>query len=99
MSLRKDKQKVLGEVFDDERIRSFLVFKAPEGVNEDFHLLEKAYRGMKAENFVTFVQFFQAEGRDISACNSAGQTFLQLATEHRYGEDYVTIMKQAGAQS
>ncbi len=99
MSLRKDKQKVLGEVFDDERIRSFLAFEAPAGVNADFHLLEKAYRGMKAGNFVTFVQFFQAEGRDINACNPEGKTFLQLAAEHRYGDDYVAAIKQAGGQS
>ena len=32
MSLKKDKQKVLGEVFDDERIAGFLAGEAPEGI-------------------------------------------------------------------
>ena len=41
MSLKKDKQKVLGEVFDDERVKSFLDYQAPSGVSADFHLLEK----------------------------------------------------------
>ena len=29
MSLKKDKEKVLGEVFDDERVRSFLNYQPP----------------------------------------------------------------------
>ena len=29
MSLKKDKEKVLGEVFDDERVKSFLDYQAP----------------------------------------------------------------------
>ena len=50
-TLKKDKQKVLGEVFDTERVKSFLHVPKREGVNHDFDILEKAYRGMKAENF------------------------------------------------
>jgi ankyrin repeat protein len=98
MSLKKDKQKVLGEVFDDERIKTFLQFQPPAGVNADFHLLEKAYRGMKAENFVTFLGFFKAEGRDINAKNPQGKTLLELASEHRHGGDYTKALKDHGAQ-
>jgi len=98
MSLKKDKQKVLGEVFDDERIKTFLDFEAPEGVNPDFHLLEKAYRGMKAENFETFVKFFLEAGHDINATNSDGKTLLAIASQHRHAEDYVAALKSNGAQ-
>ena len=45
MTFVKDKQKILGETFDDERIKTFLHFKAPQNVNPSFHLLEKSYRG------------------------------------------------------
>ena len=31
MSLKKDKQKILGEVFDDDRVKSFLNYQAPAG--------------------------------------------------------------------
>jgi hypothetical protein len=31
MSLKKDKQKVLGEVFDDERVKSFLDYQSTRG--------------------------------------------------------------------
>ncbi len=98
MALKKDKQKVLGEVFDDARVRSFLQFKAPEGVNEDFHLLEKAYRGMKAENFATFIEFFKADGRDINAQGPNGKTLKQQLTGHRLAEEYLKTLTQQGAQ-
>ncbi|GAB1262259.1 PA4642 family protein [Aurantivibrio plasticivorans] len=97
MSLKKDKQKVLGEHFDDERIRSFLAFEPPEGVNQDFHLLEKAYRGMIPENFATFVGFFLEAGRDINATNPQGQTILTIVKQHRLGEEYLEALQNAGA--
>jgi hypothetical protein len=97
MSLKKDKQKVLGEVFDDDRIRTFLQFVPPVGVDRDFHLLEKAYRGMKAENFATFVGMFLAEGRDINAQNPDGKTLLDIVGQHRHGDDYVDILRTHGA--
>lgn len=97
MALKKDKKKVLGEVFSDERIKSFLQFQPPEGVNEDFHLLEKAYRGMKAENFDTFLDFFLEEGRDINAVNPDGKTLLAVISEHRHGDDYAHSLKKHGA--
>lgn len=97
MSLKKDKQKVLGETFDDARIKTFLDFEPYGNVSADYHVLEKAYRGMKADNFATFITFFQQAGRDINATNEDGKTLLQVVSEHRLGEDYATILKQAGA--
>lgn len=98
MALKKDKQKVLGEVFDDERIKTFLDFEAPEGVNPDFHLLEKAYRGMKAENFATFLKFFREAGHDINATNPDGETLLTIANQHRHAEDYIEALETNGAR-
>lgn len=98
MALKKDKQKVLGEVFDDERIKTFLDIQPYGEMNADFHVLEKAYRGMKAENFETFVKFFKQDNRDINAVGEDGKTLLQIVSEHRLGEDYAAILKAAGAQ-
>ncbi len=98
MSQRKDKEKVLGEHFDDERIKTFLEFTAPAGINADFHLLEKAYRGMRGENFDTFVRLFVAAGRDLNAIGPEGKTFLQSVTTHRNGEEYAQVLTAAGAQ-
>ena len=94
MALKKDKQKVLGEMFDDERIKSFLNYDAPQGVDGDFHVLEKAYRGMRAENFATFLKFFTAASRNINAVNSQGQSLLDIASTHRHAEDYVSALKE-----
>jgi hypothetical protein len=98
MSLKKDKQKVLGEVFDDARVKSFLDYQAPEGISTDFHLLEKAYRGMNIDNFVTFLNFFKQAGYDLNATNPDGKTLKQIAGEHGHGEDYVKALSAAGAE-
>lgn len=98
MTLRKDKKKVIGEHFDDDRIRSFLDFVPPEGVNADFHVLEKAYRGMIAENFATFVTFFVEAGRDLNASGPDGRSLLEQISEHRHGEDYANALRAAGAK-
>jgi hypothetical protein len=93
MALRKDKQKVIGEVFDDDRIRSFLNFEPPEGVDPDFHVLEKAYRGMKVENFTTFLGFFLENGHNLKATNPQGQTLLDIMSKHQHASDYVKAFK------
>lgn len=98
MSLRKDKEKVLGESFDEARIKTFLDFAAPVGVDADFHLLEKAYRGMRGENFSTFVRLFVEAGRDLNAVGPEGKTFLQMVKTHRNGEEYVIALEAAGAK-
>lgn len=98
MSLRKDKEKVLGETFDDERIKTFLDYPAPVGVNADYHLLEKAYRGMLGGNFATFVKFFVEAGKDINAVGPEGKTFLQVVKAHRNGEEYAIALESAGAK-
>ena len=97
MALKKDKKKVLGEVFDDERIRSFLRIEPRDGIDIDYDRLEKAYRGMVVENFSTFVKFFTEAGYNINATNPEGKTFLQVIYEHRYAGEYIEILKAAGA--
>lgn len=97
MTLKKDKQKVLGEFFDDERIRSFFIYESDDTEHADFHLLEKAYRGMIAENFSTFITFFLESKKDINATNQYGETFLQTIRAHKQSEEYVAALQNAGA--
>ncbi len=98
MVLKKDKQKVLGETFDDERIRSFLNTQPPSGESSSFHLLEKAYRGMNEDNFATFVQFYVDAGNDINATNRDGQSFLSIVRRHRNAGPYIDSLIKHGAQ-
>lgn len=98
MALKKDKQKVLGEVFDDARVRSFLEPIAREGFNEDYLLLERAYRSMKAENFETFISFFVETGRDINSKNPDGINLLQLIQDHAQSAEYCQALKSNGGR-
>ena len=93
MSIKKDKQKVLGEVFDDERVKSFLDYIPYGDINQDYAVLERAYRGMVEENFATFVQFFVEAGRDLHAKNNQGLSFTQVIAEHRHAGPYLAAIK------
>lgn len=93
MVLKKDKKKVVGEFFDDDRIRTFLECTPPEGVDADFHMLERAYRGMQPENFATFVQFFVDAGHDLQARNPNGKTLEELIAQHSSSEEYLEALR------
>lgn len=92
MALKKDKKQVIGEVFDEPRLRTFLHGQPPVGVDADYHLLERAYRGMGAENFATFVELFVAAGHDLQARNPAGQTLAEVIAGHRHAEPYLEAL-------
>lgn len=95
--MRKDKEKVLDEVWTEEHVKSFLAVRSHDGSDEDFHMLLKAYRSMRASDFELFVQFFQAESRDINARGPDGRSVLEIVSEHRHGTHYAGILQAAGA--
>ncbi|MEM0953144.1 MAG: PA4642 family protein [Pseudomonadota bacterium] len=96
--MRKDKEKVLDEVWTEERVKSFLNVRSHDDVEEDFHMLLKAYQSMRAEDFAKFVNFFTNDGRSVNARNPAGKTVLDIVREHRRSGEYVEILKMAGAE-
>lgn len=98
MTLKKDKAKVLGEHFDDERIRTFLEVAPYGNVSADYCALERAYRGMIEENFATFIDFFVAKGMDINAPGPDGKTLLQTIRHNRQSEAYIAALTAAGAK-
>jgi hypothetical protein len=97
--MRKDKEKVLDEVWTDERVKSFLDVRPHDEVEEDFHMLLKAYQSMRAEDFGKFVGYFLADGRSLGSTNPAGESVLQIISEHRKSTDYAAILRGAGASS
>ena len=96
--MRKDKEKVLDEVWTEEHIRSYLRVRSYDGTDENFHMLLKAYQSMRAEDFALFIEFFCAEGRDLNATGRDGRTVLELITTHRHGTPYADILRAAGAR-
>ncbi len=95
--MRKDKEKVLDEVWTDERVRSFLEVRSHDDVATDFHTLLKAYQSMRADDFAKFIGYFCAEGRDLNCTNPAGETVLSIVESHRKGGDYASVLRNAGA--
>ena len=95
--MRKDKEKVLDEVWTEDHVRSFLDVRSHDGSNEDFHMLLKAYQSMRASDFELFVSFFLEQDRDVNAIGRDGRTVLDIISTHRHGGPYADILKAAGA--
>lgn len=95
--MRKDKAKVVDEVWTEDHVKSFLNVKSHDGTVEDFHMLLKAYQSMKAEDFELFVAFFREAGRDLNAIGKDGRTVFEVISTHRHGVEYTDILKAAGA--
>jgi hypothetical protein len=95
--MRKDKEKVLDEVWTEDHVRSFLQVRPHDGSDENFHMLLKAYQSMRAEDFELFLQFFTAEKRDVNATGKDGRSVLDIVKTHRHGVEYVSILTAAGA--
>jgi len=80
---------VTDEVWDDERVKSFLALEPYGDESADFHVLLKAYRGMRPADFERFLIFFMEAGRDINARDKRGRTLWDIIEKHRQGADFI----------
>ncbi|WP_372864776.1 PA4642 family protein [Spongiibacter sp.] len=95
--MKKDKEKVLDEVWTEDRVREFLSVEAKAGVDADFHRLLKAYQSMRADDFELFIGMFLQAGGNINALDQAGRSVLSYAKEHRNAGDYIAALEKHGA--
>lgn len=95
--MRKDKAKVLDEVWDDARIEGFLSLRPGNNADPDHHVLLSAYRGMRDEDFARLLPLFVSAGRNINAVGPEGKTLLEEVQEHRYGAPYAQLLEAHGA--
>lgn len=95
--MKKDKEKVLDEVWTEDHVRSFLNAKSYDGTDENFHMLLKAYQSMRASDFELFIGFFVEQNRDLNATDKSGRTVLDIIDTHRHGAPYADILSAAGA--
>jgi hypothetical protein len=95
--MKKDKQKVLDEVWTEERVRSFLDVRPHDGSDENFHMLLKAYQSMRPSDFELFIEFFREQNRDINARDREGRSVYDIVSGHRRGAPYAAVLKAAGA--
>ncbi|HEX5360294.1 MAG TPA: PA4642 family protein [Fluviicoccus sp.] len=84
-----------GEDWNDDRVRGYLNRQAPTGVDPDFHVLNTAYKHMRAYDFERFMAFFLDEGRNVNAVNENGRCLLDLVREHPISVDFVHILEDA----
>ena len=96
--MRKDKQKVIGEALTDEQVAAFLQARPYDDQSVEMHILVRAYRGLRADDFRRFLQMFKAEGFDVNATDSEGRTFLSTLREHVQAEEYIAALEEAGAR-
>ena len=96
--MKKDKQKVIDEVWDDARVRSFLdkIVPSQGGTpfpgDADFHVLRHAYQSMRAEDFGRFLDFYVADGRDIRARDGSGRTLADIIADHANSGRFVELL-------
>ncbi|MDX5298568.1 MAG: PA4642 family protein [Gammaproteobacteria bacterium] len=88
------------EEWSDERVRDYL-FSTPyqAGVDPDHHVLLRAYRAMRAEDFKRFLVFFAEAGRNINARDAQGNTLLDDVSRHAKGQAYAEALRAQGAKA
>lgn len=97
---RPDKQKVIDEVWDSERIASFLNTEVPyqsgrtfEG-DRDFYILLRAYRSMRVQDFEEFLSMFERNGGDFNAVDGNGKTIEDVLSSHTKAHPYVEALRK-----
>jgi hypothetical protein len=98
MASRPDKAKIIDEVWDEDRLRTFLD-RAPADpqVDADFHALWQAYQGMRIGDFRRFLRLFVAAGRSLDGRNERGETLATFISTHRHAAPFIEALCQAGA--
>ena len=86
-------RQITDEVWDDDRVKSFLEMEAYSG-NVDFHLLMRAYRGMRPADFERFLPFFIDANRDLDATDDQGRTRWSIIEGHRQGADFIALRQK-----
>jgi len=95
-STKKDKKAVIDEVITDALLEQFFSLQPPQGIERDYHILERAYRGLTAPDFARFISLFITRKHNLNATGPQG-TILHVISTHRKGGDYAQALKNAGA--
>tara|TARA_B100001750_G_C15145567_1_gene416924 strand:- start:146 stop:451 length:306 start_codon:yes stop_codon:yes gene_type:complete len=99
--MRPDKQKIIDEVWDEARVRSFLGKATPTQFGKDipgdadFHLLLNAYRAMRVDDFKRFLDHYLGEGHQLDAKNENGLTLAEYLIPYKKSAPFISALKQA----
>ena len=98
--MRPDKKKIIDEVWDDARIKSFLSKEIPKqsGIDrpgeKDFHTLLNAYYAMRVDDFTKFLVYFSNGGGDINATNKDGKTLVQVLGRYHKAGPFIKALEE-----
>ena len=95
--MKKDKAKVVDEVWDDARIESFLEKQAYGDAPVAFSQLLHAYRSMRLDDFEKFLQKFVATGGDVQSPNQHGQTLTDVISSHKSSAPFIKLLKASAS--
>ena len=96
--VRRDKEKVIDEVWTEARIREFLdtITPSQSGAtfpgDHDFYVLLRAYQAMRLEDFEKFLTFFKERGGNLNAKNGRDQTLSMFISSHRKAQPYLSAL-------
>ena len=90
--MRVDKAKITDEVWDDDRVKSFLD-KGPLGDEPaDYSKLLHAYRSMRPEDFGRFLKVYSAAGGQLDAVDKEGRTLGQVIQHHSKAQPFLALL-------
>lgn len=82
---------VTDEVWDDARVKSFLALEPAGDKSADFHVMLKAYRGMRPADFERFLKFYLEANRNPDATDPKGRTIWDIMATHRQGAEFILV--------
>jgi hypothetical protein len=92
---KKDKQEVIGEVFEIKALQVLLDSPTPlTSVSRDYQLLLKAYRHLPVVAFKAFLPLYQQAGYDLNPEDAAGQPFLSMIQGNRRHLEYAQLLAE-----
>lgn len=92
----KTKSVIVDEVWDDDRIQGFLEYQPCPGDGEpDFHIMYRAYKYMRPDDFRRFLRFFLAQGGELQARDALGRTLIDIIQGHRRAAVFIEHIKAA----
>jgi len=90
---KKDKKAIIEEVITDALMEQFFELQPPAGVERDYHMLERAYRGLLAPDFARFVDLFVSRKHNLNSKGPYG-TMYEVISTHRKGGEYAAAIKK-----
>lgn len=93
--LKKDKEKVFGGDWTEDQLRDFLTAESYDGCDQDYLAVIRAYRHMLPETFEAYIALYKAEGHNLEAKNTQGETLFDTMNGHIQGKEYADILKAA----